>query len=110
MTLPNSEQAIVDITKLRGYCLNPVHEEGKHKARVFASALGLNLESAEWLQGQLLAMARQKECQTGKKTDHGQRYQIDFTLTHQGKTAQVRSIWNIRPTEHFPRLVTCYVL
>lgn len=26
--------------KLTGYCLNPEHPRGKHKARVFASALG----------------------------------------------------------------------
>lgn len=31
---------MVDIAKLRDYCLNPLHDEGKHKARVFASALG----------------------------------------------------------------------
>ena len=39
--LPNPDRAVVDLAKLRDYCLNPQHEEGKHKARVFASALGL---------------------------------------------------------------------
>jgi hypothetical protein len=36
MKLPNSEKAIVDIAKLRDYSLNPEHESGGHKARVFA--------------------------------------------------------------------------
>jgi hypothetical protein len=40
MKLPNAGQAIVDIAKLRDYSLSPTHEEGKHKARVFAAALG----------------------------------------------------------------------
>lgn len=40
MKLPNADRAIVDVAKLRDYCLNPNHEEGKHKARVFAASLG----------------------------------------------------------------------
>ena len=46
--LPNGDRAVVDIAKLTDYCLNPQHEDGKHKARVFASALGLGREDAEW--------------------------------------------------------------
>ena len=41
MLLPNAEKAVVDISKLRDYCLNPNHEVGKHKARVFSAALNL---------------------------------------------------------------------
>jgi hypothetical protein len=37
--LPNGHRAFVDVAKLRDYYLNPSHEDGKHKARVFASAL-----------------------------------------------------------------------
>ena len=35
MLLPFAEYATVDIGKLRDYCLNPNHEVGKQKARVF---------------------------------------------------------------------------
>ena len=38
MKMPGSEAAIVDLAKLTGYCLNPEHPRGKHKARVFAAA------------------------------------------------------------------------
>ena len=38
MKLPNGSLAIVDIRKIRNYCLNLDHPSGKHKARVFASA------------------------------------------------------------------------
>ena len=55
MKLPNAEQAIVDIAKLRDYSLDATHEEGKHKARVFAAALGLDRGAADWLRTMLLA-------------------------------------------------------
>ena len=109
MKLPNTEYAIVDITKLRDYSLDVVHKEGKHTARVFAAALGLTRNDADWLREQLLAVARTHDCQPTRKTEHGQRYVLDFTLTHNGKSALVRSVWNVRPAENFPRLVTCFV-
>ncbi len=37
MIVPNAERAVVDIRKLRDYCLNPLHDDGKHKARLFAA-------------------------------------------------------------------------
>lgn len=41
MKLPHAELAIVEIAKLRDYSLDGSHEEGKHKTRVFAAALGI---------------------------------------------------------------------
>jgi hypothetical protein len=35
MKLPNADRAIVDIVKLRNYCLNPQHPSGRHKAPRF---------------------------------------------------------------------------
>ena len=110
MKLPNAEQAFVDLAKLRDYALDPVHEEGKHKARVFGSALGLSRNDAEWLRDQLLLAAKDLDASLGLKTEHGQRYAIDFEATIRGKTARLRSAWIVRPGEDFPRLVTCYVL
>jgi hypothetical protein len=49
MKLPNAERAVVDIAKLQDYSLNPAHDVGKHKARVFRSALGLTISDADWL-------------------------------------------------------------
>jgi hypothetical protein len=110
MKLPNVNQAFVDIAKLRDYSLDVAHPEGKHKARVFAAALDLTRNEANWLREQLLKVARTDDCVPGKKTNHGQRYILDFTLDHRDKSARLRSVWNIRPNENFPRLVTCYVL
>jgi len=65
MTLPEGEYAVVDISKLRDYCLNPAHPRGRHKARVFASTLGLTPADAGFLQEHLLQAARQAEAIAG---------------------------------------------
>ncbi len=57
MKLPNTDRAIVDVAKLRDYCLNPNHEEGQHKARLFAASLGLHAPDAEWIHEQLFKAA-----------------------------------------------------
>ena len=108
--LPNPERAFIDIAKLRDYSLSPQHKEGRHKARVFASALGLGLPDAAWLGERLKEAVREQECQLGKKTPYGQRYLLDFGLRRGEQAARLRSVWNVRPGEDFPRLVTCYVL
>jgi hypothetical protein len=56
MKLPNGEGAIVDIRKLRKYCLNAQHPRGRHKTRVFAS-VGILEADAEKLRTALLAAA-----------------------------------------------------
>jgi hypothetical protein len=76
MKLPNAERAFVDIAKLRDYSLNPDHKEGKHKARVFAAALGLRIEDAEWLRDKLLEVAKTENCRLGRRTEYGQRYYL----------------------------------
>jgi hypothetical protein len=54
MRLPNAKNAVVDIEKLRNYCLNPDHPEGKHKARVFREKLGFTDKDAERLRQLIL--------------------------------------------------------
>jgi hypothetical protein len=58
MKLPYPDRAVVDIRRIRDYCLNPEHRRGRHKARVFAAALGITSEHSEELQNALLAAAR----------------------------------------------------
>jgi len=59
--MPNGERAIVDLRKLEGYCLSPSHVRARHKARVFAQALGLDRTPASWLREALLEAARTNE-------------------------------------------------
>lgn len=54
MLIPNAENTVVDIRKLRDYCLNPEDDDGKHKARLFSSILGMTADNAEELRQILL--------------------------------------------------------
>jgi hypothetical protein len=53
MKLPNGKRAELG-TKLDDYVLNPLHPHGKHKARLFETALGITLLNAEVLRQGLL--------------------------------------------------------
>jgi hypothetical protein len=110
MKLPNSERAVVDIEKLRAYCLNPAHVRGRHKARVFSSKLELSAADAEWLRNALLAAANEQEAMAGEEDQYGRRYLIDFAIARANKRALVRSAWIVRRSEDFPRLTSCYIL
>lgn len=110
MKLPNADQAVVDIAKLRDYCLNPLHPEGKHKARVFRSALGFNLDDAERLRGMVLTAIIDNEAVEESVTAFGQRFTLDFEITEPAGSARIRTAWIIRFEEEVPRLTTCYVL
>jgi len=80
MKLPGGDRAIVGVAKLRDYCLNPGHPRGRHKARVFASALGLMAADAEFLREKLLLAAREGSATPGDSDEYGERYTVDFGL------------------------------
>jgi hypothetical protein len=109
MFVPNAERAVVDIRKLRDYCLNLLHDEGKHKARLFA-AVGITANDAEALRDILLQVVKMHQAQLGRRDAYGQRYIIDFSLTWRGKQSTLRSGWIIEHGTDTPRLTTCYPL
>jgi hypothetical protein len=108
--LPNADRAVVDIEKLRDYCLNPEHRRGCHKARVFKTSLGLTREHAEDLRKALLEVALTNNASPLLHDEYGKRYVVDFKATGPSGEAEVRSSWIIRRGENFPRLTSCYVL
>jgi hypothetical protein len=110
MKLPGGEDAIVDMAKLRDYCLSSTHLVGPHKARVFQSALGLTAADAMHLQAALKSAARGQEAVVGISDIYGTRYIIDFELQWTEKVAIIRSSWIIRTSETAPRFLTCYIL
>jgi hypothetical protein len=110
MKLPNGGKAVVDITKLRDYCLNQNHPEGRHKARIFRLALGMGTEDAQRLRAALLAAARNQDAEPAESDQYGERFVLNFRLKHLRREAWVRAAWIIRKDEDFPRLISCYVL
>jgi hypothetical protein len=110
MLIPNAENAVVDIRKLRDYCLNPKHDDGKHKARIFLSTLGVTADNAEELRQILLEVVQAQEARVGRQDDFGQRYTLDFTIEWQNRGATLRRGWIIEHNSGIPRLTTCYPL
>ena len=110
MILPNPDLAIIDRGKLAGYSLNLEHSEGKHKARVSKSVLNMDASDAEELRQALLEALKKYDAIPSKNNAYGQKYIIDFPLSHEGKSATIHSVWIVRNSEDFARLITCYVL
>jgi hypothetical protein len=110
MKLPGGAYGIVEISKLRDYCLDPHHPRGRHKARVFLSALGLGQGDADFLRSALLEAAQEKDAVPGEADQYGVRFTVDFLIAHGDREATVRSAWIILRGESAPRLTSCFVL
>ena len=110
MLIPNAENAVVDIRKLRDYCLSLEHDDGKHKARLFLSILGMTAGNAEELRKILLEVVKIHEARSGRHDEFGQRYTLDFTIEWQDRSATLRSGWIIEQGSEIPKLTTCYPL
>jgi hypothetical protein len=110
MKLPNADRAIVEIEKLRDYCFSSSHPRGRHKARVFITALGIAADDAQELKQAILSAITSEEALPTERDEYGQRFVVDFSMRRQGKEAVVRSSWIIRSAEDYPRLTSCYVL
>jgi hypothetical protein len=120
MKLPHAERALVDVAKLRDYCLDPNHPKGKHKAKAFRAKLGITRVHAERLREVILEAILTHEASEQSRTAYGRRYTVDFPVsTIEGpeglvtegilaNTATIRTAWIIRDDEDFPRLTTCF--
>lgn len=110
MKIPYAGHAEVDIRKLKDYCLNPVHPEGKHKARLFNKVFGITDKDSNAIRKILLKKIRECEAKIGRRDDYGQRYIVDFDLRWREKKGVVRSAWIIEHGSDTPRLTSCYPL
>ena len=108
--MPYAERAEVSLRKLREYCLDPLHAEGKHKARVFASALGMTAADAETLRALLLEAVRTSDVELGSRDRYGQRFTLDMSVEWRERHAIIRSGWILEHSSNVPRLTSCYVL
>jgi len=108
--LPNGEDAIVELAKLRDYSLSQSRPRGRNKARVFLSALALTAADAEELRAALLDAAREEDAVPGASDLYGDRYIIDFELKRNEKSASIRGSWIVLTGKSAPRFVTCFVL
>lgn len=87
MKLPHAESGIVDISKLRDYCLDPQHSRGKHKARVFRSAIGVTQDDAGELKEKIESRILNSDGLVGEGDPNGRRYIVDFGIEGAGQSA-----------------------
>ena len=80
-----------------------------HKARVFATALGLTAENADQLRAALLTAAATSDAQPAASDRFGDRYVLEFNIEGPRGTGVVRSTWIVRRGETSPRLTSCFV-
>lgn len=106
MLLPNYKKAVIPDDKLSGYCLNPYHSSGKHKAIVFKSVLGFEQKDADQLKGIILDSLATNECVEQSPKVYGRRFVVDFNYLN----ARIRTSWIIDTGKEFPRLTSCYIL
>lgn len=109
--LPHFEQAVIAIEKLEKYALNSEHPQGKHKARVFQSMLGIELRHtsvlAELIRNSLLRAPAEKS----EITEYGERW----TTWHEiiglnGQSAIVTVAWMFkRNAPEIPVFISCYI-
>ncbi|MEA5471601.1 DUF6883 domain-containing protein [Spirulina sp. 06S082] len=108
MKLPNGDRAEISMQKLVGYCLNPKHSSGKHKARVFASVLGITAANAEELRALIQIAAIEGEVFQQNVTEFGQQYKVDWLLPDRDRVT-LRTIWEITSNNLSPRLISAFL-
>ena len=114
MKLPNAKNAVIDVAKIRDYCLNADHPAGKHKARVFLAKLGITRNDAEELRQLILETVWSADAIEQNPSPYGRRFAVDVQIVRAQNfvlySAVLRTAWIIRNDEDFPRLATCYIL
>jgi hypothetical protein len=105
--LPNGHLADLG-NKIEEYSLNLNHEQGKNKAILFASKLGITLENAEPLKQALKQAAINEDVIIQKTNEYGTHYNMKFWLQTEVGESLILAAWIIRTGENFPRLTNCY--
>lgn len=106
---------MIDIAKLREYCLNPNHRRGQllgvYNGRECSLPLLVFRLLSSKLQHALIEAINTQEAEVTREDQYGQRYGVDFKMqTVDERQARVRTTWIIRRSEDFPRPTACYVL
>lgn len=107
--LPNADQARIPTDKLVRYALDPTHERGQHKARVFASALGITAADWRYVHDAILAALPEGTVRSTRITPFGMAYEVVVTIDGlNGATMPVVTTWIIEG-DALPRLTSTRV-
>jgi hypothetical protein len=109
--LPRAREATIPTAKLASYALDPAHERGRHKARMFASASALGITVSDWryLHDQILAQLPEGEVRSTHITPFGIAYEVIVMIDGlDGRTVPVVTTWMVAPDTP-PRLTSTWV-
>ena len=108
MRLPNAQQARVDPAKITGYLLSASHPDGGEKAKFFVG-FGFRPEQWQSLSEALHVHGASHEVIKKEQGIYGVKYVVDGSLaTPDGRSPNVRTVWQIdRETDH-PKFITAY--
>jgi hypothetical protein len=107
--LPRAREATIPTAKLVSYALDPSHERGQHKARVFASALGIAAGDWRYLHDQILAKLPDGLVRSTRITPFGVAYEVVVMIDGLNRrTASVVTTWTVAPDAP-PRLTSTWV-
>ena len=108
MKIPNADQAIIAVEKLRDYLLNPLHRRGGSKARLLM-LLGYDADRWQTLEMDLRRQHLMLDAASTAETEYGTSYEIIAPLTGpNGRSVRFRSVWQIDYGTQIPRLITLY--
>jgi uncharacterized protein DUF6883 len=108
--LANYENCVILRSKLEGFALDPMHDYGKHHARVFKSTLGFEQLNWEILEQRIREELPYCEAVAKDVDHHGKRYQVIMEITGpNGSTASVLTAWIIKVGTDYPVLTSAYV-
>ena len=108
--LPKAHLARVDERKLKDYLLNQAHPRGRSKAEFFRAR---GFTDRDW---QRMADALRHHAQTNlvsgeRTTEYAVTYSLDCHLpTPDLSNPCIRTVWEVRPDDPRPRLITAYPL
>jgi hypothetical protein len=108
--LKNARIAVIERAKFIRYCLDPAHEDGRYKARVFKSALGFDHANADDLISAIRSGIMTQEAEYLAETAHGFLWRVEMPIAGPGGAATVRTGWIYEKGKDVPRLTTAYVL
>jgi hypothetical protein len=109
-SLPNAASAKVEEAKLTTYLLNLAHRKGGSKAKFF---LGRGFSAADWegFSDALRHHAKNNPVRQTKRTPFGVHYALDCHLpTPDRSNPCIRTVWEVRPEDPRPRLITAHPL
>ena len=96
--------------KFVDYCLDPHHDDGHHKARVFKALLGFERANHADLIAAIGRGILTHEAEYVGETAHGFLWRVDLPITGPRGSATVRTGWIYEKGKDVPRLTTAYVL